>query len=290
MDKERLAIIIPTFNRKEYLYKILDNFKNQDYKGLFKVIVVVDGATDGTIEMLKNNFSDVDVVIGNGNWWWTKSINEGLKYAINKKYIQFLLMNDDTFIEKYFLTKLMQQYYNVGGGVLGTISITSNKPHKIFYSGIRDVNWITAKFYKYHNFLQPYTKDIFGIHKTLFIPGRGMLFNSDIIDKIGFFQEKKFPQYYSDFAFSYKAFQAGFKVNISWDIPIYSYIELTAKGNRTNSNIGEFIKSFVKPMSANYIKTTFYFYKQFAKGSYFISFLMHYMRIIVSFLRLKIKN
>lgn len=287
----KLAIIIPTFNRKTYLYNILIDFKNQDYINCYKVIVVVDGSNDGTIEMLKLDFPNVSIVEGNGNWWWTKSINEGLKYALKNKFSEFLLMNDDTSVETFFLTNLLKLYNsNSNRGVLGAISITKEVPFRIFYSGTKRVNWFFAKHYKYHKLFEKYNNTISGIHKTVFIPGRGMLFDLNVLNEIGYLNEEQFPQYYSDFDFSYSAYKKGIPTNISWDTPIYSHVELTAKGNNTDTSFVEFIMSFFEKMSPNNLKKTFIFYSKHGGVFFIIGFIFHILRRVASIVNLKLKN
>ncbi len=50
--KSKLSICVPTFNRKDYLKQTLNSIYAQTYKG-YEVIVVDDGSTDGTEEMIK---------------------------------------------------------------------------------------------------------------------------------------------------------------------------------------------------------------------------------------------
>ena len=48
-----LSVVIPTFNRKDSLHKTLDGLARQTYPtGQFEAVVVSDGSTDGTDEML----------------------------------------------------------------------------------------------------------------------------------------------------------------------------------------------------------------------------------------------
>jgi glycosyltransferase involved in cell wall biosynthesis len=49
----KVSICIPTYNRKDYLKETLDSIFSQTYKD-YEVVVVDDGSTDGTEEMLKN--------------------------------------------------------------------------------------------------------------------------------------------------------------------------------------------------------------------------------------------
>lgn len=46
------SIIIPTYNRRESLRRCLDSLASQDGDTTFEVIIVDDGSTDGTLEML----------------------------------------------------------------------------------------------------------------------------------------------------------------------------------------------------------------------------------------------
>ena len=49
----KVSICVPTYNRKDYLRETLDSIFAQTYKD-YEVVVVDDGSTDGTAEMLKN--------------------------------------------------------------------------------------------------------------------------------------------------------------------------------------------------------------------------------------------
>lgn len=58
MEKRpKVSVIIPTYNRKDYVTEAIDSVLNQTYKD-FEVIVVDDGSTDGTGEFLKERYGD----------------------------------------------------------------------------------------------------------------------------------------------------------------------------------------------------------------------------------------
>jgi glycosyltransferase involved in cell wall biosynthesis len=51
--RPELSVVIPTHNRHEFLRACLDSFEQQSAPaGTFEVVVVIDGSTDGTAEML----------------------------------------------------------------------------------------------------------------------------------------------------------------------------------------------------------------------------------------------
>ena len=54
---ELISVVIPVFNTKEYLPKLIDSLKNQSY-GNIELVFVDDGSTDGSGELLKQQFKD----------------------------------------------------------------------------------------------------------------------------------------------------------------------------------------------------------------------------------------
>ena len=52
MDK-KFSIIIPNYNKEEYVEETLDSIFNQTYKN-FEVIVIDDASSDNSIEKIKN--------------------------------------------------------------------------------------------------------------------------------------------------------------------------------------------------------------------------------------------
>ena len=50
-----ISIIVPTYNRKELVIKLIDSLSNQKNKN-FEIIVIDDGSTDDTYNILKKLF------------------------------------------------------------------------------------------------------------------------------------------------------------------------------------------------------------------------------------------
>ncbi len=73
--------MIPVHNRKKLTRECLASLQNQDTKH-FTVIVVDDGSTDGTSEMIRAEFPDTILLQGDGGLWWVGSINKGIRYAL----------------------------------------------------------------------------------------------------------------------------------------------------------------------------------------------------------------
>ncbi|MBN1317551.1 MAG: glycosyltransferase family 2 protein, partial [Anaerolineales bacterium] len=95
MDNEIIvSVIIPSYNRQDSLLRALDGLKTQTFPpDKFEVIVVVDGSTDGTVEMLRNYQAPYSLnVIEQTNQGSSKSRNNGVAQAQGK--ILFFQDND----------------------------------------------------------------------------------------------------------------------------------------------------------------------------------------------------
>jgi glycosyltransferase involved in cell wall biosynthesis len=92
------SIIIPTYNRSEFVLKSVMSVLDQEYKN-FEIIVVNDGSTDSTIETLKTITDSRLKVINIKNSERAAARNRGILEA-NGDYISFL-DSDDIYYHNY---------------------------------------------------------------------------------------------------------------------------------------------------------------------------------------------
>ena len=260
----KIAVIIPTYNRKTYLRTLLSQLYKQEKNDLaLEIIVVVDGSTDGTFEMLENDFPEVHVVKGTGDWWYTKSMNQGFKYAEQFQPDYVLTLNDDVEIEKNYLQSLLSDIKQVEPhSIMGSVSYTISKPHKITFSGVHKISWRLRE----HHYIPKYTflepSSLCGIRPSVVLPGRGILIPFTVLKKLHYFDEK-FIQYGSDTDFTLRAYREGIKVYISYSSIIFENEKLTSEGSAHNfPTFKEIIKSYFNKYSTNSIQKSYYFWKK----------------------------
>lgn len=230
-----IVAVIPTFNRKELLKNLLTQLVKQ--KGdnfLLQTIVVVDGSSDGTIEMLSNEFSNTKIVKGTGQWWFTKSLNEGIKMAQQSSPDYILTLNDDVVLADNFVTQILSDCLSVNTGqcIMGSLTLSVEEPDKILFSGIKKKNFIKGSVNQQH--LARNTTYIPKVHQGIksspILPTRGTLIPIEFIRVLNGFDER-FPQYGSDTDFTLRAFSYGYPVYISYNSIIYAYSKLTGTGS-----------------------------------------------------------
>ena len=91
MDDFKISVVIPTYNRAQYLKEALDSIANQTIK-VFEVIVVDDGSTDNTEEVVMQTDLPIQYV-GQENCGPASARNTGMQKAIGD-WIAFLDSDD----------------------------------------------------------------------------------------------------------------------------------------------------------------------------------------------------
>jgi len=87
----KFSILIPVYNEKNYILKVLERVNEQKKNFDLEIIVSDDGSTDGTKEILKNNDKLFD-------YFLDEKINQGKGVAVNKAIDQasgdYILIQD----------------------------------------------------------------------------------------------------------------------------------------------------------------------------------------------------
>src|SRR4030095_6703004 len=107
----KICVVVPVFNRRHYTEALLRCMRQQTFNN-FQVIVVDDGSTDGTSEMISQHFKEVQLLRGNGNLWWTGARNVGIRHAMVQaaETDAVLVINDDLEVDPDYLEILHGLY------------------------------------------------------------------------------------------------------------------------------------------------------------------------------------
>ena len=220
-------IVIPVHNRKEFTRNCLLSLGQQTYKD-FKVVVIDDGSTDGTAEMLTNEFPEVHVIKGDGNLWWTAATNLGVKYALENNADYILTLNNDTIATEDFLEKMVYWAERTPKSLLGAFAMDANTKQPVYGGEIINWKWANSKF-----LLDILPKEQwYGLHEVSHFPGRGLLIPLEVFSKVGLYDEKHFPHYAADYDFTHRAIRAGYKVYCNYDAKLLIYPD--ASGDVSN--------------------------------------------------------
>ena len=107
---KRIAVLIACHNRKNITLACLDAlFKNQlPVDHFLKVFLVDDGSTDGTGEAVRKQYPQVNIIEGNGDLFWNRSMHVAFSMALNEGYDYYVWLNDDTLIDPMAISIMLQ--------------------------------------------------------------------------------------------------------------------------------------------------------------------------------------
>jgi len=102
----KIALIVLNFNKKDLLKNCLESLENLAYHD-YSVIVVDNGSTDGSIELVKNQFKRITLLEVGWNSGFCKGNNIGITYAINQGFEAIAVLNNDIEVVPNFLTSIV---------------------------------------------------------------------------------------------------------------------------------------------------------------------------------------
>lgn len=278
----KVFIIVPVHNRIKHTLKFLESIKNINYKN-YQVVIIDDGSTDGSYEEIQNLYPEVILLQGDGNYWWTRSVNSGVKYALENNADYVLTINNDILVEQNFLNALVECAKEYPDSVIG--SKVYFNPTEICHGGgkknlIFPPNFNITPFGKLDNLKYQHIREVDSV------AGMGMLVPVSIFKAIGLFDEKNFPHYYADTEFALRAKKAGFKNLFCPDSVIYNNPETTWKyPDEFSKNI---LKYLLFDKGSGYLLKAHLnlYFKYWPKAVWFIPFCLLYFKCIAGVLKL----
>ena len=100
-----MSIVLVCWNNKDYLKPCLESLYNVGLKFSFDVVVVDNGSTDGSQEMLREDFHQVQIIQNDSNVGLGRASNQGIEVTYGR-YV--LLLNNDTLVDGSSLNTLVE--------------------------------------------------------------------------------------------------------------------------------------------------------------------------------------
>ena len=215
-----LYIVTAVYNRYKITEQFIENLKKQTFKE-WKLILVDDGSTDGTDEMVKKELPDTIIIKGNGNLFWGGALHEVYKYIKHNYCISdddyILISNDDTVLEKDFLEKGVKLLEN------NQDCLISGYGYSIHSEDLLD-GAIAMDFKNNEG------KVVVGDSEGNCASTRELFLTVGIWRKVGGFHPQLLPHYLSDYEFTIRASKKGFKIK-SFEELSYKFDEKTTGDN-----------------------------------------------------------
>jgi len=199
----KTTVIIPNYNGKEYLRQCLQSL-SMCRPSDFHILVVDNGSTDGSAELLKEEFPQVESIFLSENTGFAPAVNRGLERT---KTPYGLLLNNDTTVEPDFVQK-MEEAMETHKDAFSVSAKMLMMQDKTLLDGAGDLycalGWAFA-LGKGKKADENYTKPA----RIFSSCGGAVIYRMELFEEVGVFDENHFS-YLEDVDVGYRARIAGY--------------------------------------------------------------------------------
>jgi len=277
----KVTTVIVTYNAENLIDDCLLSVLNSNYKS--DVIVVDNCSTDRTISIIKTKFSSVHLIENKSNLGFGKANNIGIKLASDNQSDFVLLLNQDAFLEKDTLEKLIQsgsahQEY----GIISPVHLNGDKTA---------LDPLFSKYYIIEEACPGFVSDSYLnkmklVYDAKFVNAAAWLISKKCIDTVGGFSPYFF-MYGEDVEYCNRLEYHGFKIGIRSDTTV-AHLRLHSNNKLTKSKTKYVLQRryflgyriSLNNINIKFTKTLFFFmidvFKRILKSCFALNFVNAY--------------
>jgi GT2 family glycosyltransferase len=183
-----------------------------------QIIVVDNCSTDGSVEFLQKNYPEITLFPQTENLGFGKANNIGIKYALENGADYVFLLNQDAWIERDTIQKLLEIFeQNSEAGIVAPLQLDGSG------NGI-DLNFLNI--YLSHDNTPFFIDDLYfnrtkTCYETQLVNAAAWLVSRECIEKAGGFDTSLFYHYGEDWNYCQRVKYHGFKIFLAPKIVVF---------------------------------------------------------------------
>lgn len=208
MSEPFVAVVVLNWNRCDDTIQCVESVQRFRYPR-FTVVVVDNGSTDGSPDVLAQRFPGIEVIKTGSNLGYAGGNNVGISWALRRGADYVLILNNDTIVTPEALTELMR----VAGkdptiGVVGPKVLCEPDRHLIYSCGESQSLWfnrrrIATGLPDRETGKEPRDVD--------YVVGCALLVSREFIERVGLLDEVFFA-YYDEVDWCFRGRRLGYRV------------------------------------------------------------------------------
>ncbi|MEW6506533.1 MAG: glycosyltransferase [Bacteroidota bacterium] len=214
-----LSIIIVNYNVKEFLLNLLQSIENAKNNYALEIIVVDNASDDGSVELIKEKYPYVKLIVNKTNVGFGSANNQALEIACGK---YFLLINPDAIVKENTFKEMIEFFERTqdagisGCKVLnpdGTLQLACRRGFPGPWTSFTKVMGLSRLFPNSRLFAR-YNLTYLDENQTYevdAVSGAFMMIRKELYQKIGGF-DQQFFMYGEDLDLCYRTQKSGYKV------------------------------------------------------------------------------
>jgi GT2 family glycosyltransferase len=135
----RVTAILASYNRRSQTVACLTSYYTQDVGSnvTLAAVLVDDGSVDGTAQAVRDQFPEVQVVVGSGNLFWAGAMALAEQVALAQDPDYLLWLNDDVVLDPDALRRLIETASREPDGCIAVGALREPATGEVTYSGVR---------------------------------------------------------------------------------------------------------------------------------------------------------
>lgn len=253
-----VTVVLVSYNTVHLLGKVLTTLKSGRNGLSLQVIVVDNASSDGSVELLKSQYPNVELIANQANVGFARANNQALA-RVSGRYV--LLLNTDAFVSPDTLCKTVSfMDANSKCGVLGVKLIGRDgslqpscryfpTPWNLFLTSTG-----VARFFPRARLVDDMAWDHKSIRECDWVPGCYYLVRREVIEQIGLFDPRYFL-YYEEVDHCRRLRKAG------WSVCYYPFTEVVHIGGESAASAGP-LTSAGRQISALQIESELLYFRK----------------------------
>ena len=204
-----VVIIVLNWNGFEDTVECIGSLKKQSYPN-YKILIVDNGSTDGSDELLKKEFPELAFIQTGKNSGYAGGMNAGMRHVLASRAEYIILLNNDTIVAPDFTAELVNAALEEKmAGILCSKIYFYDRPETLWYAGASFntlLGWGRHRGYAQHD-----DGRFDAVEETQRPCGCSMMVTREFCDRTGLLDEEFFC-YFEDVDWGLRARRNGFKV------------------------------------------------------------------------------
>lgn len=190
MKLPKVSIIILNWNGKSDTLECLTSIQKINYSN-YSIIVVDNDSSDGSVPAIRASFPNITLIVAGKNLGFAEGNNVGMRHALESNTDYILLLNNDTWVDKNFLSHLVTEAGKTNNAfVYGPAIFYAEPKDTLWFAGAK---WNTDKlafdFPLQNSRIEYLPKEPF---ESDYICGAAMFFHHSVTEQIGLLDDRFF--------------------------------------------------------------------------------------------------
>jgi GT2 family glycosyltransferase len=199
---EKVFIMLPVHNRRAITQRFIESLVRQHYRN-YHLVLIDDGSSDDTEEMVRFYLDNLTVIRGDSNWWWGGALQQGYMWLSRQSLTEddvVLIMNDDTEFEPDYLATGLEVLGNNQKSILVS-QCYDRRTKALVDPGTYFMDLDRLKF-----------RTVDGDAEVNCTSTRGLFMRATDMLALGGFYPKLLPHYLSDIEYTLRAHKKGLRL------------------------------------------------------------------------------